>query len=46
MYDHCLQVMVSAMERFPEAAFGLCAAQDPFIPYPVMIGPKQAYLEH
>lgn len=46
MYEHCLQVMVSGMEKFPDAGFGLCAAQDAFIPYPMVISPKQAYIEH
>jgi glycosyltransferase involved in cell wall biosynthesis len=46
MYEHCLQVMVSSMEKFPEGGFGLCAVQDPYIPYPVVIPSKQAYLEH
>ncbi len=46
MYPHCLQVMVDAMEQFPEAGFGLSAVPEPERPYPVCITPKQAYLEH
>lgn len=46
LYEHALQVMVSAMERFPEAGFCLCTQQDPQIPYPVMISERQAYLEN
>ncbi|GAA4753353.1 glycosyltransferase family 2 protein [Flavisolibacter ginsenosidimutans] len=46
MYDHCLHVMVSSMERFPEAGFGLCTIQDPHKPFPMAIPGKQAYEEH
>lgn len=46
MYPHCLQVMVDAMEQFPEAGFGLSAMAEPERPFPVCITPKQAYLEH
>lgn len=46
MYPHCLEVMVTAMERFPEAGFGLSAAGDPNHPYPIVINPHAAYLEH
>lgn len=46
LYEHALQVMVSAMEKFPEAGFCLCTEQDPEIPYPVMISGRQAYLEN
>ncbi|HVG42676.1 MAG TPA: glycosyltransferase family A protein, partial [Chitinophagaceae bacterium] len=46
MYPHCLEVMVSAMEKFPEAGLGLSAVSDPYKPYPVMLTPKEAYLEY
>src|SRR5579875_2494307 len=42
MYPHCLEVMVSSMEQFPEAGFGLCAKVDAQQPYPVMIAPRTA----
>lgn len=46
LYAHALQVMVDAMEKFPEAGFCLCTQQDAQVPYPVMITGKQAYLEN
>lgn len=46
LYAHALQVMVAAMEKFPEAGFCLCTGQDPEVPYPVMISGRQAYLEN
>jgi len=46
LYAHCLGVMVSAMERFPEAGFGLSAVYDAKGPYPVCLSPHDAYMEH
>jgi glycosyltransferase involved in cell wall biosynthesis len=46
MYPHCLEVMVRNMEMFPEGGFGLCTNSDPEVAYPVVIQPKQSYLEH
>jgi hypothetical protein len=46
MYPHCLQVMVHAMEQFPEAGFGLSAKGDKARPYPVCISPAEIYVEH
>jgi glycosyltransferase involved in cell wall biosynthesis len=46
MYPHCLEVMVTAMEKFPEAGFGLSAMGDPAKPYPVLLSSREAYLEH
>lgn len=46
MYAHCLEVMVDAMEKFPDAAFGLSAISDPERPYPVCINPHGIYWEH
>jgi glycosyltransferase involved in cell wall biosynthesis len=46
MYPHCLQVMISSMEKFPEAGFGLSAKSDNSAPYPMLILPHEAYLEH
>ena len=46
MYPHCLQVMVSAMEKFPEAGFGLSAMAQEDRPYPVCISQHDAYKEH
>ncbi|HUC79680.1 MAG TPA: glycosyltransferase family 2 protein [Flavisolibacter sp.] len=45
-YEHALQVMVSAIEKFPEAGFCMCTQQDPEKPYPVMVSSRQAYLEN
>jgi glycosyltransferase involved in cell wall biosynthesis len=46
LYSHALQVMVGAIEKFPEAGFCLCTDQDPLRPYPVMISGREAYFEH
>ena len=46
MYAHCLQVMVSGMEKFPEAGYGLSAVGDAKKPYPVCITPHEAYVEN
>lgn len=46
IYPHGLEVMVSAMENFPEAGFGLSAKPDDNRPYPVCISPHEIYIEH
>jgi glycosyltransferase involved in cell wall biosynthesis len=46
MYDHCLHVMVSSMEKFPDAAFGLCSFQDPDKPLPATVAGEKTYYEH
>ncbi|GAA4753338.1 glycosyltransferase family 2 protein [Flavisolibacter ginsenosidimutans] len=46
LYPHCLQVMVNSMERFPEAGFGLSSTESLRHPFPVLLKPKEAYLEH
>jgi glycosyltransferase involved in cell wall biosynthesis len=45
MYSYTLQIMVDYMEHFPEAGFGLSAQHDTK-PYPIILTPHQAYLEH
>jgi glycosyltransferase involved in cell wall biosynthesis len=46
MYRHCLDVMVSCMEKFPDAGYGLSAFGDSQNPYPVCLTPREAYLEN
>lgn len=46
MYPHCLEVMVNCMEHFPEAGYGLCAVYDAKGPYPSLLNPHDAYIEH
>lgn len=46
MYPHCLQVMVAAMEKYPEAGFALCAKEDHHHTYPMLVSGKEAYHEH
>jgi glycosyltransferase involved in cell wall biosynthesis len=46
IYPHGLQVMVAAMNQFPEAGFGLSAIGDPGQPYPALLTPVESYLEH
>ena len=46
MYPHTLQFMVSCMEKFPEAGFGLSSIPEPGRPYPVLLSPLETYREH
>jgi glycosyltransferase involved in cell wall biosynthesis len=46
IYPHGLQVMVSAMEAFQEAGYGLSSSPDLGNFYPTCVSPKDAYLEH
>ena len=46
MYPHTLFVMVTGMERFPEAGFGLASVPSMEKPFPVCISSREAYLEH
>jgi hypothetical protein len=46
IYSHGLEVMVSSMERFPEAVLGLSRPQRNHGPDPAQISPKEAYVEH
>lgn len=46
IYPHGLEVMVRAMEQLPSAGFGLCAQPDSDKPYPILLSPKEIYLEH
>lgn len=46
LYPHCLDVMVSAMEKFPNAAFGLSSIGNEHCPYPICISPELSYDQH
>jgi glycosyltransferase involved in cell wall biosynthesis len=46
MYSHCLEVMVYAMEKYPEAAFGLSSESGVENPHPHCISSHDAYKEH
>jgi glycosyltransferase involved in cell wall biosynthesis len=46
IYPHGLEVMVSSMERFPEAVLGLSRPQRNDGPDPAQISPKEAYVQH
>lgn len=47
IYANGLEIMVNAMEQFPEAGFGLCSLKpDTAKPFPFMLNPKQAYEYH
>jgi glycosyltransferase involved in cell wall biosynthesis len=46
IYPHCLMVMVSSMEKFSEAGYGLSCKGDSSQPYPICILPHDAYWEH
>lgn len=47
IYPHGLQVMVKAMEQFPEAIYGLSFGRvHELIPYPILLDSANAYKEH
>jgi glycosyltransferase involved in cell wall biosynthesis len=46
IYPHGLSVMVTAMEKFTEAGFGLSSKGDEEQPFPAMVSSHQAYVEH
>ncbi|MBC5991612.1 glycosyltransferase family 2 protein [Pontibacter cellulosilyticus] len=46
IYPHGLEVMVSCMERFPSAGFGLSSKGEVKKPYPVLLSSAEAYREH
>lgn len=46
MYPHCLGVMVSAMEQFPGAGYGLSAQGYEESQMPIVKNCREAYLEH
>jgi glycosyltransferase involved in cell wall biosynthesis len=45
IYPHCLEMMVEAMEAFPEAGLGV-SRSIPGVVRPVRLSPRDAYLEH
>mgnify|MGYP001172363348 CR=1 FL=1 len=47
IYPTGLQVLVSMMEQFPDAGYGLCSLpQNIHSPYPIMMSPVEAYTYH
>ena len=47
IYPHSLQVMVDALERFPDAALALSAnVIDPEVPYPEKVEPPEFFRRH
>lgn len=48
MYPHCLQVMVTEIEKFPSAGYAFCGyeVQDDAKPYPVLYTSEEAYRFH
>ena len=46
IYPHGLEVMIRALERFPDAAFGVPSPPLPDRPHPVRLSPQEAYREH
>lgn len=44
--SHGLEVMVVALEKFPESGFGLERPDLPGQPYPVAVSPAESYREH
>lgn len=46
LYPHGLGVMVSSMEKFPNAGVGLCRLDCEYGPYPIALSSQEAYREH
>jgi glycosyltransferase involved in cell wall biosynthesis len=46
IYYYGLEVMVNYMEQFTEVGFGLAAVANGDRPYPVLVSPREIYLEH
>lgn len=46
IYHYGLEVMVNYLERFPTAGFGLASIVSDEKPFPVLLSPVEAYLEH
>lgn len=47
IYPHGLEVMVEAMEKFPEAALGMqCNIREHKFPYPFLVSSQEAFQEH
>lgn len=47
IYPHGIEVMVSSMEKYPEAGWGICSLKaDKIYPFPFMLEPKSAYEYH
>jgi len=46
LYDFGLELMVRYTEMFPEAGFGLGAYPDNDRPFPILLSPREIYLEH
>lgn len=48
IYKYSLNIMVEAMERFPDASYAFTnfPNQDDNAPFPIVFSPKQAYMEH
>ena len=44
IYYYTLDVMVTFMERFPDAGFGLCGPSVNYAPLPVQLSPQEIYL--
>jgi cellulose synthase/poly-beta-1,6-N-acetylglucosamine synthase-like glycosyltransferase len=47
IYPHGLEVLISTMARFPEAAYGLCSFPELHEqPFPICLSPREAYRRH
>jgi glycosyltransferase involved in cell wall biosynthesis len=46
IYTYGLEVMVNYMEQFPGAGFGLASIVDNNKPFPILLQPREAYMEH
>lgn len=47
IYKHSLEIMVEAMQKFPDAAFAFQHQErDDYLPYPILLNPIEAFKEH
>jgi glycosyltransferase involved in cell wall biosynthesis len=46
IYFYGLEVMVNYMEQFPEAGFGLASAVSSEKPFPILLSPRETYMEN
>lgn len=46
MYTNCLEVMVTAMEKYPNSVFGLSSLANENYPFPISISPRESYNQH
>ncbi|HXB06407.1 MAG TPA: glycosyltransferase family 2 protein [Puia sp.] len=46
IYYYGLEIIINYMERFPDAGFGLASFASDEKPFPILLSPKEAYIEN